>query len=123
MKIVDPDGIEEINFAEYISAVYRNKNKPKLDQEREYYRKLYQDKIQREQHQEQNEKWGKRNATNTNSNSIKIDVPMKYIVSDGTKHWHKTGMPQSQCNNRKEKLTADTLMKEQERKGRPFYDP
>ena len=71
MKIVSNNSYNEgqIDFADYISMVYRQKNRNNgseaTEREREQYRRLYQDKIQREQIELQNEKYGNRTRNNS----------------------------------------------------------
>jgi hypothetical protein len=68
-----------------------------------------------------------------NNSQVIVPVPMKYIVTDGMQHYHKTvstaerreRMNQVQvklgCNDKPKKLTSETLTKLYERNGRPFY--
>lgn len=120
---------------------YRQSNEER-EREREKYRILNQDRIQREENELEELKWG-RNSSRSNSNRTRINglqqqqedgttiitVPMKYIVTDGINHYHKTESD-AQCreklNNQTRKskgLTFEILMEAYGQKGKPFYDP
>lgn len=77
MKVVSNNSYNEgpIDFSDYISMQYRQKNKNNGSEatEREQYRRLYQNRIQREQFELQNEKYGNRTRNNSASTSVSGD--------------------------------------------------